>query len=318
MSKLYYLGIMSALILASAAPAQAQTTFKKVFGITSTTDYLNQLIVLDQMQNTLAEINDTNAKIKVEEKNVAAFDKLIGDELRKDIKLAEEQMAALAADVLRQSELRTKDLQSRIESRKGNIEELKKGLGAESKITKWAKTFNTVTLGTLGAAVNIAQKMDATSQQTLENQIAARRKSIADLDRQIAEEHKTMSSIFTSPAYQQKAQELNLRITEYKKALSNISNAAAKLRQERIFGPYNKKAEDLLKQLNTQIKEAKCTLIKTPGETKPAIINQCKQQKLDGAKKAMTTKFAACNSLRTSSTVAQINQCITEYRTNRR
>ncbi len=317
MFKIYYVGALSAFLLASAMPAEAQLTFKKVFGITSTSDYLNQLITLTQMQKTLAEINDTNAKIVKEEKNIGSFNKLIEEEIKKEITQDEEQMTSLANDVLQESELRTKDLQSRIATRQGNIADLQKGLGAESNLTKWAKTFNKVALGKLGAAVNLSQNMDATSQKTLEDQIAARRKSVAGLEKQIAEEQKTLKNIFTSPEYQQKAQALNARIADYKKALSNILNAAAKLRQERIFGPYNQKAEDLLKQLNTQIKDAKCNLIKTAGDTKPSIIDQCKQQKLDGAKKAMTGKFTACEGLTITSTVVQINECIKNYRTNR-
>ncbi len=317
MAKFYYVGILSAFFLASVVPAESQSPFKKVFGITSTTDHLNRLIVLTQMQQTLAEINDVNAKIVQEEKDIGALNKLIDEEIRMEIKKAEDQMAALAGDVLKESELRTKDLQSRIDRREGNIAELQKALQAESKLTQWAKTFNTMALGKLGSAVNLTQKMDAASKKDLENQIAARRKSIADLQKQIAEEQRMLRSIYTSPEYQQKAQVLNAKIADYTKALSTILSSAAKKRQERIFGPYNQKADDLLKQLNKQIKEAKCNLIKSPGDTKPAIIKQCKQQELDGAKKAMTGKFPACDGLTVTSTVDQINQCITYYRTNR-
>jgi hypothetical protein len=317
MSKFYYAGILSAAILSVALPDQSHATFKKVFGITSTTDYLNQMIALTQMQDTLKQINDVNAKVTEEEKKINVMNQLIDVELRSSIKEAQDKLDKLAETVLKDSELRSKDIQSRIASREGNAEELQKGLNSESQLSKWAKAINFLSAGVAKPAVNYAQKMDAAAQKAIEDQIAARRKSIADLQRQLADEQKALKNVFTSPEYQQQAQALNKLITGYTDALVRIEAGLQKKRQENIFNPYNKQAQDLLKQLNTQIKDAKCDQIKTMADTKEAIISQCKQQKLDAAKKATTDKFPACQSLTITSTVDQINQCITYYRANR-
>lgn len=270
--------------------------------------YLTQFQALREMEETLAEINETNRKIIETEKDIAKTSAKQETDLKKSIADAEQALKDLSEKAVNDIKTKIEDLRSRIERQGGDVAALKKAISQENALLKTAENINSWALGWLSYATDYIRSTDEARKKDLENAITKARKEIAKYEAAIIDEQKKLATVFTSPAYQAKAKEINKILQNSTAALSNVVVNANELRKAKIFNPYNKKADELLERLKKQIKAANCDTIKTITDTKQRNIDACKEKALANIKKSFS--MPACQTLKLNSSLAEVEVCI--------
>lgn len=310
--KLFFLPIL----LVTSQPAKSidfKSTFKGMFGITSTTDYLNRFKILREMEITLAEINKLNLEVRGKEKDISDIQSRAVTDFKKLVEETEQKLNDLSADILKESEQRVSDLKERIARREGSITDLQKAITQEGKLAQIASNLDWISMGMTKMGTEYIRKMDNASKKSLEDQISSRRKSIFQIQQELTQESQAVKNIFTSPSYQEKATALKKKLTEAEVALANISANLETLRKDTLFTPHDPQAKALIEKLKKHISDAKCRNIRDMSEAKAAAISACKKENLDGAKKAIQA-VSSCKSLTMDSPTQEIDSCITTYR----
>jgi len=270
--------------------------------------YLTQFNALREMEETLAEINDTNRKIIEAEKDIARASAKQEADLKKSIANAEQSLKDLSKKAVNDIKEKIDDLRSRIDRQEGDVKSLQKAITQENYLLKTAENLNSWALGWLSYATDYVRSTDEARKKDLENAVARSRKEIAKYEAAIQDEQKKLGDVFTSATYQAKAKEINTILQNSQKALNNVVVDANELRKAKIFNPYNKKADELLERLKQQIKTANCDTIKTIADTKQRNIDACKEKALANIKKSFSQP--ACQSLKADSSLSEIQVCI--------
>jgi len=270
--------------------------------------YLTQFQALREMEETLAEINDTNRKIVEAEKDIARTSAKQEADLKKSIANAEQALKDLSKKAVDDIKSKVDDLKSRIDRQEGDVKALKNAISQENYLLKTAENINSWALGWLSYATDYIRSTDEARKKDLENAIAKSRKEIAKYQDAVQAEQKKLANVFTSATYQAKAKEINQVLQDSMKALSNVVVDANELRKAKVFNPYNKKADELLERLRQQIKTANCDTIKTIADTKQRNIDACKEKALANIKKSFSQP--ACQSLKLDSSLSAVEICI--------
>ncbi|MCL4361822.1 hypothetical protein M1446_05705 [Candidatus Dependentiae bacterium] len=271
--------------------------------------YLKNLRALTEMESTIKEIEATRKQIIEAEKNIAKQMAPQKEKFEAAVNKAKKSLNELSKEIIDNVERKIEDLKGRSANSQAEISKLQDALKQENQILNTAKTINQYALGWVSYAVQYLQSSEDVRKKDLENSIDQLRKKIENYQKQIADEKKSLTAIFSSPDYQRRASDINKDLQTAQKDLSQVVIEANKLRKEQIFNPYNEKAETLIKKLNQLIKDADCSTIKNIGDAKDATITACKQRRIESIKKAFP-KSKKCGTLTVKSSLQEIDACM--------